>query len=508
MGKQADSSETNEQDLRALSAYQHAVRTNFAFLKQTAQLDDLWAKCIPLKDGAGYLLPVCELHAADDELIALLARWRAEHADAFPSRFTVTTEGTAAWLRSRLLDVEDRLLFLVADPRGKPIGHLGYANSLNDRCEMEIDNVVRGVQNARPGIMGGALDAALNWAEEVIGPRRIFLRTFSDNQHAIAFYRKLGFRDGELLPLRKEQDGDSILFRPAAEGDAAPPDRYFLRMVYAPQRPVDGSEIILTAGPSISARETSYALDAARHGWNHQWNRYIARFENFFAGYLGVAHALTTSSCTGALHLALAGLGIGPGDEVIVPDLTWVATANAVLYVGATPVFADVDPDHWCLDPGSFESLITKRTRAVIPVDLYGHPAPMDRIVDIARKHNLFVVEDAAPSLGAECNGRKVGTFGDLAAFSFQGAKLTVTGEGGMLVTNDETLFKKVYAIWDQGRVPGTFWISQNGWKYKMSNIQAALGLGQVERVEEMIEAKRRIFGWYAEGLSGIPHIR
>jgi perosamine synthetase len=508
MGKQADLSGTNKQKMRSLAVYQQAVRTNFAFLKQTAQLDDLWAKCIPLKDGTGYLLPVCELHAAEDDLIAMFAKWRAENTEAFPSQFPVTLEGTAAWLRSRLLDVEDRLLFLVMDPHGTAVGHLGYANCLNDLGEMEIDNVVRGVKESRAGIMGLAMEAVLDWAEEVIGPRRISLRVFRDNERAIGFYRKLGFQDGELIPLRKHLENESVFFRPVEPGDPGRPDQYFLRMVYAPRGTVDGSELILTAGPSISARETSYALDAARYGWNHQWNKYIRRFETSFAEYLGVKYALSTSSCTGALHLALAALGIGPADEVIVPDLTWVASANAVLYVGAKPVFADVDPDYWCLDPASFESLITEKTKAVIPVDLYGHPAPMDQIMEIARKHNLYVVEDAAPSLGAECNGRKVGTFGDIAAFSFQGAKLTVTGEGGMVVTSSDDIYTRLYTIWDQGRVPGTFWISHNGLKYKMSNIQAALGLAQLERVEELVEAKRRIYSWYAEGLSGAPHIR
>ncbi len=493
---------------RSMEVFQEAVRKNFAFLKRTTRLDDLWSKCIPLKDDSGYLIPVCDLHASDPDLIARLAQWRNENADSFPSKFPVTLDGTSSWLRSHLLDVEDRLLFLVTDSRGMPIGHLGYANAVNDRGELEIDNVVRGVKNVHPGIMRKAMQALLDWAEEVIGPARISLRVFQDNAPAVGFYRKLGFHDEELIPMRRHTEGASIYFRPLAEGDLNPPDRSFLRMVYASPDTFDGGELILTAGPSISARETSYALDAARHGWNHQWNKYIRRFETAFADYLGVKYALTTSSCTGALHIALAALGIGPGDEVIVPDLTWVATANAVLYVGAKPVFADVDPEYWCLDPASFESLITPKTKAVMPVDLYGHPAPMDRIMEIARKHHLLVVEDAAPSLGAECHGQKVGTFGNVAAFSFQGAKLTVTGEGGMLVTDDEELYRKLYTIWDQGRVPGTFWIAHNGLKYKMSNLQAAIGLGQLERIEELVEAKRRIYSWYAEGLSGTPHIR
>ena len=493
---------------RTIEIFNQAVRKNFAFLKQTTRLDDLWAKSIPLEDDSGYLIPVCEIHASDENLIAKLADWRAENAFAYPSQFPVTIEGTKKWLRTRLLDVEDRLLFLVVDKHGETIGHLGYASSVNNQAEMEIDNVVRGVANSSPGIMSMAMNSLLNWAEEMMAPQQIFLRVFSDNEHAINFYRKLGFRDDVLLPLRKQIDGVAIYYNSVVLNDTIEPDKHFLKMVYKPEQVVNGDELILTAGPSISAREASYALDAARYGWNHEWNKYIKRFEETFAEYLGVKYALSTSSCTGALHISLAALGIGSGDEVIVPDITWVATANAVLYVGATPIFADIDKNHWCMDPSSFESLITERTKAVIPVDLYGHPAPWDKILEIARKNNLFVIEDAAPSMGAEFNGKKVGTFGDIATFSFQGAKMTVTGEGGMLVTNDDELYEKIYTILDQGRVPGTFWIAHNGLKYKMSNIQAALGLGQTERIDELVEAKRRIFSWYVEGLAGVPHIQ
>ncbi|RYE73642.1 MAG: DegT/DnrJ/EryC1/StrS family aminotransferase, partial [Myxococcales bacterium] len=234
----------------------------------------------------------------------------------------------------------------------------------------------------------------------------------------------------------------------------------------------------------------------------------ITRFEREFADYVGRKHAIATSSCTGSLHMSLLALGIGPGDEVIVPDITWVATANAVLYVGATPVFCDVDRETWCMDPVSFERCITPRTKAVMPVHLYGHPAAMHEIMPIARAYGLRVVEDAAPSIGAECNGQRTGTFGDLAGFSFQGAKLLVTGEGGMLVTDDDELYERAKTIADQGRDPSrTFWIQELGWKYKMSNVQAALGLGQIERADELIEMKRRIFRWYEEDLAGVPGV-
>lgn len=494
--------------LQSIESYKFAIRSNFSFLKKTTTLDDLFAKSIPLENHQGYLLPICELHTTDKLLVEKLAQWRKENSFAYPSQFPVTIEGTAQWLRTKLLDVEDRILFLVIDKQGNAIGHLGFANGLNEQGELEIDNVVRGVKEAAPGLMTLAMQSLLKWAHEIIGPNEIFLRVFNDNEHAINYYKKLDFVSGQKIPLRKHQNGETIIYSPLESNDKAAPDQYFLRMHYAPPQLTHSSQMILTAGPSISAREISYVMDAARNGWNNQWGTYIKRFETTFAEYIGVKHAMSTSSCTGALHIALAALGIGPGDEVIVPDITWVATANAVVYVGATPVFADVDAESWCMDPSSFESLITPRTKAVIPVHLYGHPAPVDKIVAIARKHKLYVIEDAAPAIGAECNERKVGTFGDFATFSFQGAKLAVTGEGGMLVTNNDELYAKAYALWDQGREPGTFWIKQNGLKYKASNMQAAFGLGQIERISELIEAKRKIFNWYAKGLQNVPHIK
>jgi perosamine synthetase len=492
---------------RSVDVYLRSVSRSFSFLKQTTALDDLFTKSVPL-DSGGYLLPICELHATDEALIKTLASWREKHRLAFPTQFPVTVAGTRAWLRQRLLDVEDRLLFLVTDEHGYPVGHLGLANARNDRFEVEIDNVVRGVDDAQPGIMSGAMRALLEWTEQNVAPSEIALRVLRDNVHAISFYRKLGFVDDGLVPLRRFENGTTISYEPLDEHDRAEPDSYFLRMVYRPTSTVDGAEIILTAGPSISAREISYVTDAVRHGWNHQWSGYLKRFEAEFADYLEVKHATATSSCTGALHLALAALGIGPGDEVIVPDLTWVATANAVAYVGATPVFVDVERDSWCMDPDSLEAAITARTRVVIPVHLYGHPAPMGRIMDIARRHNLRVIEDAAPAIGATIDGRKVGTYGDIAAFSFQGAKLMVTGEGGMLVTNNDELYARLASVADQGRDPDRqFWINSTGLKYKMANVQAAIGLGQIERVDEMIEAKRRIFAWYADALRDVPSI-
>ncbi len=264
------------------------------------------------------------------------------------------------------------------------------------------------------------------------------------------------------------------------------------------------NEMILTAGPSITQKEIDYVNDAVRNGWNEHWGDYIKKFEKSFAEYIGVKHALTTSSCTGALHLSLVALGIGEGDEVIVPDISWVATASAVKYTGAEPVFVDVLEDSWCIDPKRIEERITEKAKAIIPVHLYGQPAKMEEVLEIARKHNLKVLEDAAPSIGAEHNRKRVGSFGDIAAFSFQGAKLMVTGEGGMIVTNNSELFEGVKHFAEHGRASTGFEISDIGFKYKMSNIQAALGLGQLERINELIDRKIEIYNWYKDELGDI----
>ncbi len=493
---------------REAQVYRDAVSRTFAFMKEAARADELWQRAIRLPEEAGYLLPVSEVHAHDVELVETLARWREESAHVYPTQFPVTLEGTRRWLRSRVIDAPDRILFLITDVGGKPIGHVGFASALNDEGLLELDNLLRGSLRGHREIVPMAVRALMDWAQDTIGPSGFYLRVLSSLRHVIRLDERLGFVEESRIPLRKVTTGDCVAFVERPEGDEATPDEWFVRMVYRPAESDAGSKMILTAGPSISAREVVYANDAARNGWNGEWNKYLRRFERSFADYLGRKHAIATSSCTGALHLSLLSLGIGPGDEVIVPDITWVATANAVRYTGATPVFADIDPRSWCLDPESFEAAITSRTRAVLPVHLYGHPADMDAISAIAAKHGLHIVEDAAPAIGAECRGRRVGTHGEFACFSFQGAKLLVTGEGGMLVTDDDALYERALSLWDQGRDPNqTFWISDEGWKYKMSNVQAALGLGQLERVDELIEMKRRVFAWYEEGLSGLPGV-
>jgi perosamine synthetase len=266
---------------------------------------------------------------------------------------------------------------------------------------------------------------------------------------------------------------------------------------------------IPVAGPWVTEKEVRYTADAAANGWYGTHNVYQDRFESGFAEYLGVAHATSLPSCTSALHLALTALGIGPGDEVIVPDATWIATSAPVSYVGATPVFADVDKDTWCLDGTAFEQAITPRTKAVIVVHLYGNMPDMDAIMGVAKQHEIAVIEDAAEAIGSEFRGRKAGAFGDAAAFSFHGSKTLTTGEGGMLVTSRDDLFARVLRLRDHGREPGDrLFVNQEiGFKYKMSALQAAFGLAQLERIEELVARKREIFSWYALHLNGINGI-
>jgi perosamine synthetase len=267
-----------------------------------------------------------------------------------------------------------------------------------------------------------------------------------------------------------------------------------------------GQRRIPVAGPSITDKEVAYVLEAVRDGWYGHANDFIVRFERAFADYLGVRHAVSLPSATSAIHLSLAALGIGPGDEVIVPDPTWIATSAPISYVGATPVFADVDPVTWCLDAQSLEARITPRTKAVIPVDLYGGVPDWEAIRAVAARHSIAVIEDAAEAIGSEFRGERAGTFGATGVFSFHGSKTLTTGEGGMLVTDDDAIIDRVRVLRDHGRRPGDtmFRNAEVAFKYKMSGMQAALGLAQLERIGELIGRKRVIFGWYQRELGGV----
>ena len=264
-------------------------------------------------------------------------------------------------------------------------------------------------------------------------------------------------------------------------------------------------ERIPVAGPWITQKEIDYVTDAVTNAWYGNANMYHDRFEKAFAAYVGRKYAISLPSCTSGLHLGLLSLGVGTGDEVIVPDITWIATSAPISYVGATPVFADIDQKSWCLSAESFAERITPKTKAVIIVDLYGNMPDMDAILEIADKHGIAVIEDAAEAIGSEYKGRKAGSFGDVSTFSFHGSKTLTTGEGGMLVTDREDIYQRCLFLRDHGRDPDSklFWNSEVAYKYKMSSMQAALGLAQLERIEELINRKREIFAWYKASLGG-----
>ena len=266
---------------------------------------------------------------------------------------------------------------------------------------------------------------------------------------------------------------------------------------------------IFIAGPWITQKELDYVTDAVMNAWYGNANLYQDRFEKAFCEYLGAKYAICLPSCTSAIHLALLGLGIGDGDEVIVPEGTWIASAAPVTYVGATPIFADIDANNWCLDPESFERWTTPRTRAVIPVDLYGNVADYQALKAVADRHHIAIIEDAAEALGAEYQGKKAGSLGECGVFSFHGSKTVTSGEGGMLVTDREDLYERILFLRDHCRLPGEkmFWNTEVGYNYKMSSMQAALGLAQLERIDELLARKVEIFNLYACELADMPDI-
>jgi perosamine synthetase len=263
---------------------------------------------------------------------------------------------------------------------------------------------------------------------------------------------------------------------------------------------------IPVAVPDIGEDELRSVTEAIRSGWISSKGPFIDEFEKGFSGYIGVKHGVAVSNGTVALHLALSALGIGPGREVIVPSLTFIAAANAVTYSGAKVVFADSHPDYWCVDPGAVKTNITDRTKAIILVHLYGHPCDIDPILEMARSRNLFVIEDCAEAHGAQYKGKKVGSFGDISCFSFYGNKTITTGEGGMCLTGNEELAEKMMILRDHGMNPNKrYWHDVVGFNYRMTNLQAALGVAQLAKIERLIGRKRAIAKMYRELL---PHNR
>lgn len=292
-------------------------------------------------------------------------------------------------------------------------------------------------------------------------------------------------------------------------------EAHILRAILDPAGRVAGitidrsGELVRVAKPDLTHHEFRSVLDAFISTWISNRGAYVEKFEDEFGSFAGTRHAVSVSNGTVALHLALVALDIGPGDEVIVPDLTFAATINAVLHCGATPVIVDVDPRTWCMGLDAVRAARTSRTRAIIPVHLYGRPAEIGPIAQYARSHDIAVVEDCAEAIGARYRGRVVGQFGDVSCFSFYANKIVTTGEGGMCVSHSDGLGRSLRVLRDHGMTPGRFyWHERVGFNYRMTNMQAAIGQAQLWRIGDTLERNQRIAGMYRDALYDIPGVR
>lgn len=440
-------------------------------------------------DTLGFIGPVTAQDLRSDGLLEAFCRWRNENQFAYPTRFLATRESTKTWLEAALSGGK-RILFKLLNISHELIGHIGLAWNV-EKERLELDSVQRGISGSS-GIMSAAVEWIEGYVQKEFNSSDLHLRVLGSNSNAVKFYSALGYSEYSSAdcPVQEVIDGQDVIIK-----------EVLITMVKDLENSQEVKAEILTAGPSIGYRERTYTADAVKSGWNNRNSDYIQALQRSFADFVGTEHALATSSCTGALHLALAALGLGPGDEVIVPAITWVASASAVAYTGATPVFVDVNQENWTLEPEAVKARLNPATKAIVAVHLYGFMADVRQLRDLADAHGLYLIEDAAPAIGATLAGRKAGTFGHFGCFSFQGAKLLVAGEGGMLVTDSPELFAKAVKLQEHGRKPGTFWIDELGYKYKMSNLTAALALGQLERVQPQIVKKRMIATWYREEL-------
>ncbi len=260
--------------------------------------------------------------------------------------------------------------------------------------------------------------------------------------------------------------------------------------------------------PQLNGNELNYVTECLQTGWISSQGAFVKKFEKNFAAYTASSSALAVSNGTVAIHLALAALNIGPGDEVILPDITFAASINAVIYCGATPVLADVDKETWTISVDEIRKLISPKTKAIMPVHLYGHPCDMDPIMQIAKEHGFLVVEDCAEALGTLYKGKHVGTFGDAGTFSFFGNKTITTGEGGMIVFRDDKVHEFATVLRDHGMSKSRrYWHEHVGFNYRLTNLQAAIGVAQLERLDEFIQSKRNIAARYNSGLSSVEGV-
>ena len=303
--------------------------------------------------------------------------------------------------------------------------------------------------------------------------------------------------------LTLEEMGDLADVIPAADPEVKLTYRPIPQFGQAPRR-----SIIPVCEPTLGGNEMKYVQQAIETNWISSAGRFIRDFEARFAEICGVKYGIACANGTVAMHLAMATLGLEPGDEVIIPTFTMIATANAVTYCGAKPVLVDMEPGYWQMDLNQVEARITPRTKAIVPVHIYGHPTDMDPLMALAEKHGIMVIEDAAEAHGAEYKGRRTGGLGHAAGFSFYGNKIITTGEGGMVTTNDRELAQLAWNLRDHAfSHERHFWHKFVGFNYRMTNLQAAVGVAQMERIDSLVARKRSIAARYLDQLAGIPGI-
>lgn len=269
------------------------------------------------------------------------------------------------------------------------------------------------------------------------------------------------------------------------------------------------NEQIPMSAPEIDESDISAVSTVVRSG-RLALGQYAVEFERLMADYIGVKHAIAVNSGTSALHLLVRSLGLGPGDEVLVPSFTFAASVNAILYEGATPVFVDIEPDTYNLDPEDLARKVTPQTKAIMAVDVFGHPAEWDAILAVAETYNLRIIDDSCEALGAEYKGRKLGQFGDAAAFAFYPNKQMTVGEGGILVTNDDEIARRCRSMRNQGRDEMGAWLEhvRLGYNYRLDEMSAALGVSQFRRLETFLAKRAQVAQWYTERLQGLDWVR
>ena len=322
-----------------------------------------------------------------------------------------------------------------------------------------------------------------------LGCERVRLTVYADNLHAVRLYTSLGF--AETSRARNTSGRESLhlelALRPARDAAAA---------------------LVPVAAPSLIGNELAYVQDCLQSTWISSIGKYIDRFEREFAAFCEVDHAVACCNGTAALHLALLAADAGPGDEVIVPTLAFIACANAIVQCGAVPVLVDCDEVTWNMDPDAVAGAVTGRTRAILAVHLYGHPADMNALRVISDRHGLTLIEDAAEAHGARYHGRIAGSLGDIATFSFFGNKILTTGEGGMVTTNDALVAERVRLLRGQGQDPHRrYWHIVRGFNYRMTNVAAAIGVAQLEQAELHTQRRQLVAGWYHEALADVDGI-